>query len=87
MLLPRRQPSLLANGEGPWAVLPTGVRRTCGWSECMYRDYWRLSGATADGAERLYVDPKTVPTKLERREPHYLWATSTPSISGRSGLR
>ncbi len=62
----------------PWAVLADwrsapDVRVA---EECMYRDYWRtvLTRSTADGAERLFVDPKTgVPTKLERRELHYLW--------------
>ena len=79
MLLPLLQPLLLdERAMDPWAVLADwrgapGVRVV---EECMYRDYWRvvLGRATADGAERLYVDPKTgVPTKLERREPHYLW--------------
>jgi hypothetical protein len=79
MLLPPRQPLLLdERAMDPWVVLADwrrapGVRVV---EECMYRDYWRivLGRTTPDGAERLYVDPKTgVPTKLERREQHYLW--------------
>jgi hypothetical protein len=79
VLLTTRQVGLLdERAMDPWAVLAD-------WrhapdvhvvEECMYRDYWRtvLGRTTADGAERLYVDPRTgFPTKLERREPHYLW--------------
>jgi len=79
MLLAQRQAGLLdERAMDPWTVLADwrhapDVRVL---EECMYRDYWRtvLGRNTADGAERLYLDPKTgFPTKLERREPHYLW--------------
>jgi hypothetical protein len=83
MLLAQRQAGLLdERAMDPWAVLADwrhapDVRVL---EECMYRDYWRtvLGRTTADGAERLYLDPKTgFPTKLERREPHYLWGDVT----------
>jgi hypothetical protein len=79
MLLARRQAGLLdERAMDPWTVLADwrsapDVRVA---EECLYRDYWRtvLSRTTADGNERLFIDPKTgLPTKLDRREPHYLW--------------
>lgn len=79
MLLSSRQAGLLdERAMDPWAVLADwrqapAVRVV---EECLYRDYWRtvLGRTAATGPERLYLDPKTgVPTKLERREPHYLW--------------
>ena len=79
MLLPRRQPLLLdERAMDPWTVLADwrGASNIRVAEECRYRDYWRivLERTTADGAERLYLDPTTgMPIKLERREPHYLW--------------
>jgi hypothetical protein len=79
VLLPFRQPALLdERAMDPWAVLADwrqapAVRVV---EECLYRDYWRtvLGRTAATGPERLFLDPKTgFPTKLERREPHYLW--------------
>jgi hypothetical protein len=83
VLLAQRQAGLLdERAMDPWAVLADwrhapDVRVV---EECMYRDYWRtvLGRTTAAGAERLYLDPKTgFPTKLERREAHYLWGDVT----------
>lgn len=79
VILPRRQASLLdERAMDPWAVLADwrSAPDARVVEECLYRDYWRivLGRGTPDGVERLYVDPKTgVPTKLERRESHYLW--------------
>jgi hypothetical protein len=79
ILLARRQAQLLdERAMDPWTVLADwrsapDVRVA---EECMFRDYWRtvLGRGTAEGDERLYLDPKTgFPAKLERREPHYLW--------------
>jgi len=62
----------------PWLVLAdwkaANDLRVVG--ECYYRDYWRtvLARKTADGEERLYVDPKTgYPIKLDRRDRDNLW--------------
>ncbi|MDB4913591.1 MAG: beta-lactamase protein [Gemmatimonadetes bacterium] len=75
----QRQVGLLdERAMDPWAVLAdwhqaADLRVV---EECIFRDYWRtvLSRTTAEGMERLYVDPKTgYPIKLERRESHYLW--------------
>ncbi|HUQ79808.1 MAG TPA: hypothetical protein VM076_01655 [Gemmatimonadaceae bacterium] len=62
----------------PWMVLADWKAasdvRVAG--ECYYRDYWRtvLARKTADGEERLYVDPKTgYPIKLDRRDRDALW--------------
>jgi len=61
-----------------WAVIAdwsgaTGVRAL---SPETYRDYRRivLSRQTANGEQRLYLDPKSgFPVKLDYLEPHYLW--------------
>jgi hypothetical protein len=62
----------------PWLVLADWSRasdvRVA--ESCLYRDYWRtvLTRKGRDGTERLFIDPKsTVPVKLERLEPHFLW--------------
>lgn len=81
MLMPRRQPPLVdERAMDPWAVLAdwreaSDVRVV---EECLYREYWRtvLGRSTPEGAERLFLDPKTgIPIKLERRESHYLWGS------------
>lgn len=62
----------------PWAVISDWSRASdvrAGGVES-YRDYPRIAlvRATAEGDERLLIDPKTgYPIKLDLVEPHYLW--------------
>ena len=62
----------------PWLVLADwrSAKDARVLGECYYRDYWRtvLARKTADGEERLYIDPKTgYPIKLDRRDRDALW--------------
>src|SRR5207244_4430740 len=62
----------------PWAVIADWSIGPAvhSYGNEIYRDYPRivLLRQTAEGEQRLYLDPKTgYPIKLDFFEPHYLW--------------